>query len=102
MQSVQQFDGSHIVLVNVTSHKIIFAHTELLNDIDIAHCCYVDVSRATASRKNQSSNIPHTEHIVCVAARQAFDRQQSGDIIPHAVKRSLALLMMGKELPEIC
>ena len=34
-------------------------------------------------------------------ALQASDRQYE-DIIPHAVNRSLALLMMGKELPEIC
>ena len=27
----------------------------------------------------------HTEHIVRVATLQASDRQQSGDIIPHAV-----------------
>ena len=33
---------------------------------------------------------------------QASDRQQSGDIIPHAVSHSLALLKMGKELPETC
>jgi len=40
--------------------------------------------------KDQSSNILHT------------DRQQSGDIIPHAVNHSLALLRMGKELPVTC
>jgi len=30
------------------------------------------------------------------------NRQQSGDIIPLAVSLSLALLKMGKELPETC
>ena len=49
-----------------------------------------------------SSNILHTEHIVLVAALRASDRQLSRDIILHAVNRSLALLRMGKELPETC
>jgi len=35
-------------------------------------------------------------------ALQASDRQQSEDIIPHAVNHSLAFLRMGKELPETC
>jgi len=43
-----------------------------------------------------------SEHIVRVAALQASDRHQSGNIIPHAVHHSLALLRMGKELPETC
>ena len=30
------------------------------------------------------------------------DRQLSGDIITHAVNHNLALLRMGKELPETC
>ena len=47
-----------------------------------------------------SSNIRHTEHTVRAAALQASDRQQSGCIIPHAVNHSLALLRMGKKLPE--
>jgi len=33
---------------------------------------------------------------------QAFNRQQSGGIIPQAVIHSLALLKMDKELPETC
>ena len=49
-----------------------------------------------------SSNIPHTEHMVRVAARQVSDRQQSGDITPHVVVPSLALLRMGIELLETC
>ena len=49
-----------------------------------------------------TSNILHTEHIVRAAALQACDRQQSGDIIPNAVSHSLALLKMGKKLPETC
>jgi len=39
---------------------------------------------------------------VRVAALQASDRHQSGDIIPHAVNHSLALLRICKELPETC
>jgi len=35
-------------------------------------------------------------------ALQASDRQQSGDIIPHAVNQNPELLRMGKELPETC
>jgi len=49
-----------------------------------------------------SSNTLHTEHTTRAAAIQASDRQQSGDIIPHAVIHSLTLLKMGKELPETC
>ena len=49
-----------------------------------------------------SCNILHTEHIVLAAALRASDRQQSGDIIPHAVIQSIVLLRMGKELPETC
>jgi len=33
---------------------------------------------------------------------KASDRHQSGDFILHAVHHSLALLRMGKELPETC
>jgi len=33
---------------------------------------------------------PYTEHTVRVAAVQTADRQQSGDIIPHAVTQSCA------------
>jgi len=51
-----------------------------------------DVVRAT----------PFTPHTVRIAALQVSDRQQSEDIISHAVNRSPALLMMGKELPETC
>ena len=47
-------------------------------------------------------SILHTEHTVRAVAIQASDRQQSGDIIPHALNHSLALLRMGKELPETC
>ena len=49
-----------------------------------------------------SSNVPHTEQIVSISAFQATGRQQLGCIIPHAVKHSLALLRMGKKLPETC
>jgi len=38
MQGVQQFDVTHTILVTVTSHKIIYKHAELLNDINIAQC----------------------------------------------------------------
>ena len=48
------------------------------------------------------SNILHTEHIVLAAALHTSDRQVSGDIIPHAVIHSLAILRMGEELPETC
>jgi hypothetical protein len=40
MQVVLQFDGSYTVLVTVTPHKIVYKNLELLNDIDIAQCCY--------------------------------------------------------------
>lgn len=40
MKGVQGFDGFHTVLVTVTSHKIVYTHVELFNDIDIAQCCY--------------------------------------------------------------
>ena len=43
-----------------------------------------------------------TDCVFRATANQATDRQQSGDIIPHAVNHSLAFLRMGKELPEIC
>jgi len=47
--------------------------------------------------RSVASNILHTEHTDLAA-----DRQLSEDIIPHAVNHSLALLRMGKELPETC
>jgi len=66
----------------------------------------IDMSKLSTSTtmlpRLESSNIPHTEHIALVAARQASDRQQSGDIIPHAVIHSLAVLRMEIELPETC
>ena len=49
-----------------------------------------------------SSNTLHTQHTVRAVTFQASDRQQSGCIIPRAVIHSLALLRMGKELPETC
>jgi len=50
-----------------------------------------------------SSNILHTKHIVLAATLQASDQQLSGDTIPHDNNNhSLALLRMGKELPETC
>jgi len=42
------------------------------------------------------------QSMVWNAALQTTDRQQSGCIIPHAVNHSLALLSMGKKLPETC
>ena len=59
-------------------------------------CSTCDVARV------ESSNIVHAEHAVRASALQTANRQQSGDIIPHAVIYSLALLNMGKELPETC
>jgi len=54
----------------------------------------------------QDCDLQHVEcggtDIVRAAALQASDRQQSGDIIAHAVNHSLALLRMGKGLPETC
>ena len=49
-----------------------------------------------------SNNILQTKHVVLGAALKACDRQQFGDVVPHAVNHNLALLMMGKELPETC
>jgi len=49
-----------------------------------------------------STRALHTEHTVLATALRASDRQQSGDIIPHAVNQSLALLRMGKKFPETC
>ena len=49
-----------------------------------------------------SSSILHTEHTVSASAFQTTDRQQLGCIIPHAVNHILALLRMGKKLPETC
>ena len=49
-----------------------------------------------------SSYILHTEHIDSASAFQATGRQQLGCIIPHSVKHSIALLRMGKKLPETC
>ena len=38
--------------------------------------------------------------LVSASTFQATGRQQLGRIIPHAVKHSLALLMMGKKFPK--
>ena len=57
-------------------------------------------SEARSAADVESSNILHTEHTVRVAALRTSERQQSEDSIPHTVNHSLALLMMGKELPE--
>ena len=51
----------------------------------------------------QSSSLLHTVHIVprCHTPNPCLPQQQ--DIIPHVVKNlSLALLKMGKSLPETC
>ena len=40
MQSVKQFEGSHTVLLYVTLYTIIWAHTELLSDIDNTQFLY--------------------------------------------------------------
>ena len=65
-----------------------------------------DVSRTVknVSRtcEGLSKNVLHTKHTVRASTIQASDRQQSGDIIPYAVIHNLALLRMGKELPETC
>ena len=61
------------------------------------YCCLSEVWRAATWIV-----FAHTEHTVRAAAPQDSDRQQSGDITPHAVHHSLALLRMGKELPETC
>jgi len=50
----------------------------------------------------QERSILHTEHMVLNASLRASDRQISGDIIPHTVNHSLALLRMGKKLHETC
>ena len=50
----------------------------------------------------KSRYILHTEHTVRAPALRTSDRQQSEDSIPRTVNHSLALLMMGKELPETC
>jgi len=47
-----------------------------------------------------SSNTVHTEHTVRATGLQTADRQQFECIIPRAVNRSLAILRMGKKLPE--
>jgi len=49
-----------------------------------------------------SINKVDDQHIVRGVTFQASDREQSGGIIPRAVIHSLALLKMGKGLPETC
>ena len=62
---------------------------------------HIDVS-SNIHHTDVSSNIPHTEHIVSASTFQATGRQQLGCIIPLDVKHSLALLRVGKKLPETC
>jgi hypothetical protein len=44
VQNVEQFEGSHAVLLYVTLHTIICAHTELLNDNGNAPFLYHSIS----------------------------------------------------------
>jgi hypothetical protein len=69
----------------------------------VIYSMWYDVSRLlSVGVKDVARLVLHTEHIALVAALRASDRQLSRDIILHAVNRSLALLRMGKELPETC
>jgi len=52
------------------------------------------------ARLDESSNILYIEHLDSADAFQATGQQQLGRIIPQAVKRSLALLRIGKQLSE--
>jgi len=67
-----------------------------------AGCCSTRAMCSVCRIFLDSRNILHTERRVLAAALWASDRHLAGDIITHAVNHSLALLMMGKELPGIC
>ena len=72
-----------------------FAHVEAdVGKLRTSTWMSLDSRRATSFTPNTQPVSPHTH--------QVSDRQQSGDIIPHAVIHSLALLRMGIELTETC